>query len=119
MKKNILIISIIFFFLFILSPRATKKGHATPYETGETAINPPEVTVYPNPLNYNYLTIKSKGIVKVEITNLLGQKIYNFNNPNPDEERMTVYVEELTHGIYMLKITFTTNESVYKKLIIK
>lgn len=74
-----------------------------------------EVKVYPNPAN-EYAVIEAKGyrIEKVELVNLLGQKVYI---GEVNDSMAKINLENLLNGTYFVKIYFKNN-TVTKKIII-
>ncbi len=59
---------------------------------------------YPNPFS-NQLTIEAnEPIFKVEIYNLLGQKVKNIEINNPTEDSINIDLSELAHGNYIAKV---------------
>jgi hypothetical protein len=70
--------------------------------------------MYPNPSDNN-LTIKSQNdpLTSVEIYNVSGQRVLNFNFSDSITEIMDVSI--LTSGIYLVRI----NDSITKRLIVK
>jgi hypothetical protein len=71
-------------------------------------------SMYPNPSNNN-LTIKSANnpLTTVEIYNVTGQRVLNFNFSQSISEIMDV--SNLTSGVYLVRI----NDSITKRLIVK
>lgn len=62
------------------------------------------IKAYPNPFS-NQLTIKAnEPIFKVEIYNVLGQKVKNIKIDNPTENEISVDLSELSQGNYIAKV---------------
>jgi pimeloyl-ACP methyl ester carboxylesterase len=60
---------------------------------------------YPNPFT-NQITIEAnEPIYKVEIYNLLGQKVKDFEINNPSESKIDIELSELAQGNYIAKVT--------------
>jgi len=73
-----------------------------------------EFKIFPNPAS-SYVTVLNtqEDIQKIEIFNLLGQKI--FSKAYQDEKQIQVNLEAFDSGLYLLKI----NNSFTRKLIIE
>jgi hypothetical protein len=64
-----------------------------------------ELKAYPNPFT-NQLTIEAnESIFKIEIYNLLGQKVKSFEINNPSEITIDIELSELAQGNYIAKVT--------------
>ena len=88
------------------------------FTTSETAsISDNETSffnIYPNP-SKGYLTIKSTKKIKIEITNILGKKIYpSFKVFNSK----TIDLTRLNNGVYFIKIN-DEKKTITKKIILK
>ena len=70
------------------------------------------IKVYPNPAKENLMVSTDKTISKLEIYNLLGQKVNHIINQN------TIEVSQLKSGMYLLKITID-NTSIIKHVLIE
>jgi hypothetical protein len=69
------------------------------------------IQTYPNPTN-NILTIESKGIVKVKLTDLNNKLIYSISGNNTLELDLT----KLSNGVYLVQIE-NFNDLIVKKII--
>ena len=72
----------------------------------------PEVSIYPNPATS--IIYINGNVRNVELTNMAGQLILS-GGENTNE----INVENVTNGIYILKITTTDNKHMIKKIIIQ
>ena len=64
-----------------------------------------EILAYPNPFT-NQLTIElNEPIYKVEIYNILGQKVKIFMFDNPKENSLNLDLSELVQGNYIAKVS--------------
>ncbi len=82
-----------------------------------TKIN--QAFFFPNPSTQGWFMVKATEVINsVEITNIIGQSLGFFTNP---EERgdMRISTENWVEGVYMVKINFADNSSITKKIIIK
>lgn len=63
-----------------------------------------DIKAYPNPFT-NQLTIEAnEPIYKVEIYNLLGQKVKVFEIDNPSDNDINIELSELAQGNYLAKV---------------
>jgi hypothetical protein len=83
---------------------------------GYVSINPihkqDALIIYPNPVS-NYLVVQNQQKSTLEILNTNGQIIKTFQNDLP---RKTIYLGDLSSGVYMLK-AITGNEVTVKRFI--
>lgn len=78
--------------------------NSTTLSSGDFELNE-GITVYPNPFT-NQLTIEvNEPINKVEIYNLLGQKVKNIVFNNPTKNTVNIELSELAQGNYIAKVT--------------
>jgi len=85
----------------------------------ESINNNYQVSVYPNPLTNDLVTIKGNtNIQSIEISNMLGQTITT-KKLSGFSQATTVNLDNAKEGIYFVKITFVNNNSLVKKLIVK
>lgn len=71
----------------------------------------PELTLSPNPTS-GILKITAKNeIEKVEITNVAGQRLMNFQ---PNSANTELNISQLTNGVYLVKVTSKQQSQVYK-----
>ena len=73
-----------------------------------------DIQLYPNPAN-EYVNVTSKNIIKVEIYNLLAQKIFE---EKCNDSHITIPTNNFKAGTYIIKI-FTEKGSASKKVIIQ
>jgi putative ubiquitin-RnfH superfamily antitoxin RatB of RatAB toxin-antitoxin module len=79
-----------------------------------------EVTIYPNPskgiVNIDILNVSQNLNYKLQITNTLGQEVYqtNLNTSNS-----TINIQTLKSGIYFLNIKQNDNVLSAKKIIVE
>lgn len=80
----------------------------------DSVFNKKEVTVYPNPAREKVIvTVKNNPIEKVQLFNVLGQKIVDVEVNNLSE--ISLNVSQYDEGIYFLRI----NNDFTQKIIIK
>ena len=82
---------------------------------GVNDMNTLEMSIYPNPVDGNYVTIQTptNGLKEVEVFDLLGKQVINTTIISDSLD-----VGELNSGVYMLRVT-VENQSNTTKLIIK
>jgi len=74
-----------------------------------------DVSIYPTPAN-EFFTIKSSSTInKIEIFDISGKKILS---KNANSKRIKMNIQNLTSGLYLLKIQ-TTSKIISKKLIVE
>lgn len=91
----------------------TQQQPASSSVLGTTEImDKDELKIYPNPATSEISIKTNKNINKIEIYNSLGQKVKEKNTTEK-----SINVENLTKGIYILKITFKDSTTTTKKFI--
>ena len=94
---------------------ATIVLNATPFGVGEGHNN--GVELHPNPAK-DEVTVTGQGIREVEIHNLLGQRVTQTERPE-GVNCLTISLEGLPQGIYLVNVQLIDNTTISKKLIIK
>ena len=79
----------------------------------ENSIN---ARIYPNPVS-NHLNIIAEGMTNVVVYNAVGQKMIERNVLDTNE--MSLDIDALNNGVYMLKISSRKGESVHKISVVK
>ena len=82
---------------------------------GVNDINSLEMSLYPNPVDGNYVTIQTpvNGVKEVQVFDILGKRVINTNLVSDSLE-----ISELNPGVYVVKVTIE-NQTNTSKLIIK
>ena len=81
---------------------------------------PHEVVIYPNPLVGEKFTVKSVGnIKKVEVVNVIGKLINRTENENFALHELPIHIGKCDKGIYLVKVSFSDEKSIIKKLLVK
>lgn len=82
-------------------------------------FSPNQILIYPNPNAQGVFTVKSSNlsIRNLRIYTLKGKRIRNFRLSSISSTKMSVNVQNLTLGTYLLHI-YTTRGIVYKKILI-
>jgi choice-of-anchor B domain-containing protein len=94
--------------LFILR----KSG--SPLSVDESVFNKENIAIYPNPTSEKLvISTKNNPIKHIQMFNVLGQKIIDFEKNNVNE--VILNIENFNHGVYVLKI----NDSYTQKILIK
>lgn len=79
-------------------------------------VNIPTLNVYPNPAKTQVTVTSSSSIDRVEVTNILGQKVYE--NATVGANQTTVNVADLQNGAYFVRV-YSENCVITRKLIVK
>ena len=74
-----------------------------------------EMSVYPNPAT-SMVTVTGAGIREVEIHNLLGQRVAIMEGH--DAESLTVSLEGLPEGVYLVSVSLADGKRCEKKLVV-
>lgn len=82
----------------------------------EDELNP-DFTVFPNPSKGKFSLTSEKGISKIEIINMLGEKVYSLFNIQ-DQTSKEIELSNLPDGVYFLKIN-DEKSSLSKKIVIQ
>ena len=82
---------------------------------GVDDFNTLEMSIYPNPVDGNYVTIQTpiNGVKEVEVFDILGKRVINTNLISDSLD-----ISELNPGVYMVKVT-VENKNKISKLIVK
>jgi len=74
---------------------------------------------YPNPSTNGWFMVKGTEIIEsVEIMNVIGQSMQYLQNPDRRGD-MKISTQNMSEGIYMVRINFADHTSIVKKVIIK
>ena len=79
-------------------------------------VNIPTLNVYPNPAKTQVTVTSSSSIDRIEVTNILGQKVYE--NATVGANQTTVNVADLQNGSYFVRV-YSENCVITRKLIVK
>jgi hypothetical protein len=77
------------------------------------------LSIYPNPVNTERFTIKSRVPVKtVEIFNVIGQPVYmeQFTSPRKETKISTGLLDK---GLYIVKVIYSNNGSAVQRILVK
>ena len=82
---------------------------------GVTNYNSLEMSLYPNPVDQNYVTIETpiSGSKEIEVFDLLGKKVIDVNSSSNQLD-----ISQLNSGVYMVRVT-VGNQSSTTKLIVE
>jgi hypothetical protein len=78
-----------------------------------------KIYLYPNPVSANVLKIVGDDIQSIEIINIIGQKIKNWEINRMSERETLLKFNNIDKGLYIIKCTFSDKEQVIKKFLIK
>lgn len=79
-------------------------------------VNIPTLNVYPNPAKTQVTVTSSSFIDRIEVTNILGQKVYE--NATVGANQTTINVADLQNGAYFVRV-YSENCVITRKLIVK
>lgn len=79
-------------------------------------VNIPTLNVYPNPAKTQVSVTSSSSIDRIEVTNILGQKVYE--NATVGANQTTINVADLQNGAYFVRV-YSENCVITRKLIVK
>lgn len=79
-------------------------------------VNIPTLNVYPNPAKTQVTVTLSSSIDRIEVTNILGQKVYE--NATVGANQTTINVADLQNGAYFVRV-YSENCVITRKLIVK
>ena len=79
-------------------------------------VNIPTLNVYPNPAKTQVTVTSSSSIDRIEVTNILGQKVYE--NATVGANQTTINVADLQNGSYFVRV-YSENCVITRKLIVK
>jgi len=101
----------------------------TAYSQTKLAVNTPvakvsalshDAVLYPNPVTDNKFFIKSgEAIVNIDVINVVGQSIKKLENISQTGEDIEVQLGNCEKGMYLVKIRFSDEKSIIKKLLVK
>ncbi len=77
------------------------------------------VTIKPNPVTNNeFRVISSLPVTSVELLSVVGQSVF-FRNYSSRLREVTVQIDDLSTGVYLVKIVNSENQATIKKIIIQ
>ena len=79
-------------------------------------VNIPTLNVYPNPAKTQVTVTSSSSIDRIEVTNILGQKVYE--DATVGVNQTTINVADLQNGAYFVRV-YSENCVITRKLIVK
>lgn len=79
-------------------------------------VNIPTLNVYPNPAKTQVTVTASSSIDRIEVTNILGQKVYE--DATVGVNQTTINVADLQNGAYFVRV-YSENCVITRKLIVK
>lgn len=116
MKKLILVL-IIFLFYQTGFSQSNQANSFNPYSE-EFNISK-ELKIYPNPTNIQKVTIEfaAHEIAEITLTNIAGKEVFKESFTFP-ENKKEIRLDEISNGIYLIRIKTTDNNLVVKKLMV-
>lgn len=119
MKKFVLtLISLVFILLYSYSARS--QGLSFNNKKPSVSIIHSNVLIYPNPVTDSKFFVKSEQLIKkVEVLNVLGQKIKTVTNQTNIPYNILVELRNIKKGMYLVKVTLDNGEKIINKIIVK
>ncbi len=78
-----------------------------------------QIKIYPNPVtDLTFKIAANKSIFKVEILNVIGQKVQTIEN-EVVSDRMSIDLFKCDRGIYLVKVIFTDKKTLIRKILVK
>lgn len=122
MKKFLPLFSILLFIsLFTLKARDIRitpvnndfSVFAVPHDSDK-----PDISIFPNPLLEGKLNISSSEAIKeIEILSIVGKIVYN--EKIEDKNKVTLDLDNLDKGLYIVKVKLNENQTITEKLMIR
>ena len=100
---------------FIDNPSYVQTIWQSVLSTKSFSLNDNDISIYPNPLTNQVLTVKTTKNLDVSVFNVLGQNVFN-NKVTPKSNKLNL--SQLKPGVYIVKLK-SSSGSISKKLIIK
>ncbi len=111
---------ILFIILISLNSITYSQGFSRRANYSDFSLIPSKVIIYPNPVTDNKFFVKSDVLIKkVELLNVLGQKIKTINNETDIPYNILVETDNLKKGMYMVSVSLETGEKIINKIIVK
>jgi hypothetical protein len=77
------------------------------------------VVILPNPVTNNQFTVQAMlPVASVEVVSIVGQSVY-FNDFASRQREVRVVMNNLPEGVYLVKLKFSDNQTVVKKIIVQ
>jgi len=78
------------------------------------------VSIYPNPVTDGHFTISSQTAVKeIEIFSILGQSVHRQTAKKGQQQQIEIGPVKLEKGLYMVRVTSSSNITTVKKIIVR
>ncbi len=84
------------------------------------ASNETDFNIYPNP-NFGEMHITNNSSISIDniaITNSLGEEVYHFQNDNSMINTKLISLDDISTGIYFVKVKYINDEYIVKKMYI-
>jgi len=121
MKKVYITILSVAFIVMAIAQTAysqTKSAASTPVAMVSALSH--DAVLYPNPVIDNKFFVKSgESIVNIDVINVVGQSIKRLDIISPSAEDIEVQLGNCEKGMYLVKIKFSDEKSIIKKLLVK
>ncbi len=118
--KRFFTVLLIFLIVFSFGDVAYAQNSVQLQEKNTVIAVKSDIIIYPNPVTDNKFYVKSDRLIKkVEVINILGQKIKTVNNQTDIPYNILVETGNLKKGMYMVQVTLDTGEKIINKILIK
>ena len=124
MKRILLLLSLVIVFSLVLVKSSASLSidniYDNNYVSGSINIdNPDNVTIFPNPVIDNKLTISAENsIIMVEILDIVGGSVY-IQKYDTGINKIVLSLENLNKGIYIIKVKLNNKSTFTEKIMIK
>jgi hypothetical protein len=79
-----------------------------------------DAVVYPNPVMDGKFYVNSPyAITSIEVLNVIGQRIVKKDFGTYNSQQIMIELGNCEQGLYLVKITFVTDKTIIKKLLVK
>jgi len=114
-----LTVMLLWAFSFAVLPYTPGLESITRYTKGASLQQEKGIELYPNPVTEGRLTITAnESILSVQVMNITGKIVFNEEYPS-NSTLVTLELDKLEKGIYLVRINFTAKEVHTEKIMIK
>lgn len=124
MKKILLLLSLVVVFSLVLVKSSASLSIDNIYDNNYVSglinnNNPDNVTIFPNPVIDNKLTISAENsIIMVEILDIVGGSVY-IQKYDTGINQVVLSLENLNKGLYIIKVKLNNKSTFTEKIMIK
>ena len=124
MKKILLLLSLVIVFSLVLVKSSASLSIDNIYDNNYVSglinnNNPDNVTIFPNPVIDNKLTISAENsIIMVEILDIVGGSVY-IQKYDTGTNMVVLSLENFNKGLYIIKVKLNNKSTFTEKIMIK